>query len=98
MSHFPTWWLIWLAVVVVFAVVRGVFVRKALVRREQERRERAAERQTRQSRPGPRRAGAARQSPQRANGQPLATRDQLIAVGAIIPTAEPDLVSTDLIA
>jgi flagellar biosynthesis/type III secretory pathway M-ring protein FliF/YscJ len=98
MSHFPIWWLIWLAVVVVFAVVRGVFVRKASAKREQERRERAAERQTRQSRPGPRRAGASRQSPQRANGQPLATRDQLIAIGAIIPAAEPDVLPADPIA
>ena len=98
MSHFPTWWLIWLAVVVVFAVVRGVFVRKASAKREQERRERAAERPARQSRPGPRRAGMAHQSPLRADGQPLATRDQLIAVGAIIPIAEPDSVSADPIA
>lgn len=98
MSHFPTWWLIWLAVVVVFAVVRGVFVQKASVRRERERRERAAERPARQSRPGPRRADIAHQSPLRADGQPLATRDQLIAAGAIIPTAEPDSVSADPIA
>jgi len=98
MSHFPTWWLIWLVVVVVFAVVRSVFVWKASVRRERERRERAAERPARQSRPGPRRAGMAHQNPLRADGQPLATRDQLIAVGAIIPTAEPDSVSADPIA
>ena len=98
MSHFPTWWLIWLAVVVVFAVVRGVFVRKASARRERERRERAAERPARQSRPGPRRAGMAHQSSLRADGQPLATRDQLIAVGAIIPAAEPDPLPADPIA
>jgi hypothetical protein len=98
MSHFPTWWLIWLAVVLVFAVVRGVFVRRASARREQERRERAAERPTRQSRPGPRRAGAPRESLLRVNGQPLATRDQLIAAGAIIPAAEPDPLLADPIA
>ena len=98
MLHFPTWWLIWLAVVVVLAVVRGVFVQKASARREQERRERAAERPARQSRPGPRRAGASRQSPIRADAQPLATRDQLIAAGAIIPAAEPDLLPADPIA
>jgi len=98
MSHFPTWWLIWLAVVVVFAVVRGVFVRKASAKREQERRERAAERSARQSRPGPRRAGIAHQSPLRADGQPLATRDRLIAAGAIIPAAEPDALPADPIA
>jgi hypothetical protein len=98
MSHFPTWWLIWLAVVVVFVVVRGVFVQRASAKRERERRERAAERPMRQSRPGPRRAGMAHQSPLRADGQPLATRDQLIAVGAIIPPAEPDSLPADPIA
>ena len=98
MSHFPTWWLIWLVLVVVFAVVRGVFVWKASVRRERERLERAVERPARQSRPGRRHAGIAHQSPLRADGQPLATRDQLIAAGAIITAAEPDLLQADQIA
>jgi heme exporter protein D len=97
MAHFPTWWFIWLAVVVTFIIVRGVLVRKAAAKRERERRERETARQARPSFPGPRRAGAARQSPQRANGQPLATRDQLIAAGAIIP-AEPDALPADPIA
>ncbi len=87
MSHFPTWWLIWLVVVVVFAVVRGVVMRKASARRERERCERAE----RPGRPGLRRVGTLHQkSSQRANGQPLVTRDQLIAAGVITPTTEPD--------
>ena len=98
MSHLPTWWLIWLAVVVVFAVVRGVFVRKASARRERERLERAAERPARQSRPRPRRTGIAHESPLRAEGRPLATSDQLISAGAIITAAEPDLLQADPIA
>ena len=86
MSHFPAWWLIWLVVVIVFAVVRGVVVRKASARRERERSERAE----RPGRPGLRRAGALHQSSQRASGQSLVTRDQLIAAGVITPATEPD--------
>ena len=86
MLYFPAWWLIWLVVVVVFAVVRGVFVRKVTAKRERERCERAA----RPGRPGLHRAGASQQSSQRASGQPLVTRDQLIAAGVITPSTEPD--------
>ena len=69
MAHFPTWWLIWLAVVVVLAIVRSVFVRKAIARREQERRERTVNRPARPARSGSYHVGAARQSPARASGQ-----------------------------
>lgn len=86
MLHFPAWWLIWLIAVVVFAVVRGVFVRKTSARRERERFERAA----RPGRPGSHPAGVSRMSSQHASGQSLTTRDQLIAAGVITPATEPD--------
>ena len=86
MLHFPAWWLIWLVVVVVFAVVRGVLVRKASARRERERCERAA----RPGRPGLHHVGTLHQSSQRASGQPITTRDQLIAAGVITPSTGPD--------
>ena len=98
MAHFPIWWLIWLVVVLVFAVVRGVFVRKASARREQERRERTVNRPARPARSGSYHVGAARQSPVRASGQPLATRDQLVAAGAIIPAADAAALPVDPIA
>ena len=98
MAHFPTWWLIWLAVVVVLAIVRSVFVRKASARREQERRERTVNRPARPARSGFHHVGAARQSPARASGQPLATRDQLVAAGAIIPAADAAALPADPIA
>lgn len=94
MAHFPTWWLVWLAVVVVLAIVRSDFVRKASARREQERRERMANRPARPARLGSRYVGAARQSPAPASGQPLVTRDQLVAAGAIIPAADADALPT----
>lgn len=97
MLHLPVWWLIWLVVVVVFAVVRGVFVRKASTRRERERCERA-ERPGRPGRPGLRRAGALHQSSQRASGQPQVTRDQLIAAGVITPADELDALPVTAIA
>jgi len=95
MLHFPTWWLIWLVVLMVFAVARGVFARKASATRERERQERAEQ----QRQAGRRHIGAARQRSTRADGQALVTtRDQLIAAGVIIPATEPDSVPPSTIA
>jgi len=76
----------------------SVFVRKASARREQERRERTVNRPARPTRSGSHHVGAARQSPARASGQPLATRDQLVAAGAIIPAADAAALPADPIA